>query len=204
MQRGLGRESSSKARPPRFGRLLPAGWFRRPTVVVARDLLGRAITREAPSGISAARVVETEAYVQNDPANHAFRGRTDRNRSMFSRPGTLYVYQIHQVFCANVVTRPGQAVLLRAAEALTPGLPNLSGPGRLCRALGLTREQDGWDLTTSSVRLREGSTAIERILVGTRVGIHRAADRPLRFALQGNSEVSSPRPAGWKRVGPGA
>jgi len=89
--------------------------------------------------------VETEAYVRGDPANHAFRGPTPRNRSMFDAPGTLYVYRIHQVVCANLVARRGEAVLLRAGAPLPNAPGNASGPGRLCRYLGITIEDDGTD-----------------------------------------------------------
>ena len=86
------------------------------------------------------RIVECEAYESGDPASHAFLGPTLRNRSMFAPPGTLYVFSIHRVYCANVVGRAGEAALLRAGEPLTPGLPSPSGPGRLCRALGIDPE----------------------------------------------------------------
>ncbi|MCI4369324.1 MAG: DNA-3-methyladenine glycosylase, partial [Thermoplasmata archaeon] len=119
---------------------------------------------------------------------------TPRNRSMFGSPGTLYVYRIHQSHCANVVTQRGEAVLLRAAEPLTKGLTSLSGPGRLCRGLGLSRSEDGESLTSSSVRLWGGGIPAERIVTGRRVGVRKAVSRRLRFALAGNPHVSRPRP----------
>lgn len=145
-----------------------------------------------------ARIVETEAYLTGDPASHAYSGPTRRNRSMFGRPGTLYVFRIHQVVCANVVTRRGEAVLLRAAEPLDGLLGDLRGPGRLCRALGITLELDGSDLLDGPVRILPGrGPRTEPIVAGPRVGIRRAADRPLRYALEANRWVSRPRPAGW-------
>ena len=170
-------------------------FFDRVTSVVARDLLGRVLRVREEDEVRAVRLVETEAYVADDPANHAFRGPTVRNRSMFLRPGTLYVYRIHQVVCANLVTRPGEAVLLRAGEPLRPGMSSPSGPGRLCRSLGIRRSDDGTDLvesprfSVSSARYGRG-----RIVFGPRVGIRRAADRPLRFALADSPWVSRPRP----------
>lgn len=143
-----------------------------------------------------ARLVETEAYVRGDPASHAFRGETPRNRSMFASPGTLYVYRIHQVHCANIVTRRGEAVLLRAAEPLTDGLGNLSGPGRLCRGFGLTKTHDGIDLLSGPLRVLPPSGPRTQIVTGPRVGIRKAIDRRLRFALAGDRWVSSPRPWG--------
>jgi DNA-3-methyladenine glycosylase len=164
---------------------------------VARELLGSWLVRRGPSGWRAARIVETEAYVSHDPANHAFRGPTDRNRSMFGPPGTLYVYRIHQVHCANVVTLAGEAVLLRAAEPLTEGLGETKGPGRLCRAFGFTRTDDGKNLRTSDVRVVAGAPPAEPVIASGRVGIRKAVERPLRFALDGNPYVSSPRPVGF-------
>ncbi len=179
--------SSSSGRPRRLGR----AFFDRPTRRVARALLGATLR----VGDRAVRIVETEAYVARDPASHTYRGPTERNRSMFGPPGTLYVYRIHQVVCANLVTRRGEAVLLRAGEPRTEGLANPSGPGRLCRALGLVRADDGVSVVSDPrIRLEARSRVPRTILVGPRVGIRRAVDRPLRFALADNPWVSRPRP----------
>ena len=178
---------------------LGPGFFGRPTVRVARALLGTLLVRDDGAGrLCAARLVETEAYVAGDPASHAFRGRTERNRSMFGRPGTLYVYRIHQVHCANVVTLPGQAVLLRAAEPVVGLSTSLSGPGRLARAFGLSRADDGADLACSGpLRLLARRQRVGEIVAGPRVGVSRARREPLRFALRGSPAVSYPRP--WRR-----
>jgi DNA-3-methyladenine glycosylase len=180
-----------------LGRRLGRGFYDRPTVTVARDLLGRTLHVRASGTERRVRVVEVEAYVTGDPASHAYRGPTARNRSMFRGSGTLYVFRIHQVVCANLVTQPGEAVLLRAGAPLDGSAGNPSGPGRLCRYLGITREDDGTD-TTRSVRvyLTAGAraTPAPRILVGPRVGISRGVDRPLRFAFEGDPWVSRPRP----------
>lgn len=176
---------------------LPRAFYDRPTRVVARALLGCRFLHETEAGGLVGRIVETEAYVARDPANHAFGGPTERNRSMFAAPGTLYVYRIHQVHCANAVTRPGEAVLLRAAEPLSGGLGNASGPGRLCRAFGLTRRDDGLDLTVDEVRILARDRPLGgRVLVGPRVGISKAVEAPLRYAIAENRYVSSPRPRG--------
>jgi len=182
-----------------FGRPLPRSFYDRPTAVVARALLGCRFVRAEAGGVRAGRIVETEAYVADDPANHAFRGPTDRNRSMFARPGTLYVYRIHQVHCANAVTRPGQAVLIRALEPLSPGLSDARGPGRLCRALGLSRKEDGGDLVEGAVRIYPSVARVGPVVRSPRVGIRQAAERPLRFSILGNPFVSSPRPWGRRR-----
>jgi DNA-3-methyladenine glycosylase len=166
--------------------------------VVARELLGDWLVARSPEGWRAGRIVETEAYAADDPASHAYRGETPRNRSMFGRPGTWYVYRIHQVFCANVSTRPGQAVLLRAVEPATENLGDPRGPGRLCRAFGLTRADDGSTaLESPRVRIVAGPAQKRYVVAGPRVGIRLAQTRRLRFALKGNPWVSYPRPPGW-------
>jgi DNA-3-methyladenine glycosylase len=186
--------ASPRGRVRRLGRW----FFDRPTVRVARGLLGAELTVRSPAVNRTVRIVETEAYVGHDPANHAFRGPTPRNRAMFDRPGTVYVYRIHQVVCANLVTRPGQAVLLRAGEPRTSGMPSASGPGRLCRALGITLADNGAQILDGGrFALRVARERIGPVHVGPRVGIRQAADRPLRFALMESRSVSGPRP--WRR-----
>ncbi|HXY47527.1 MAG TPA: DNA-3-methyladenine glycosylase [Thermoplasmata archaeon] len=169
---------------------LDRAFFDRPTVAVARDLLG-ATLRVAGRAV---RIVETEAYVADDPASHAFRGPTARNRSMFGPPGTLYVYRIHQVVCANLVTHRGEAVLLRAGEPLSEDLENPCGPGRLCRALGIRLTDDGTSVVSDPrIRVERPRGLRTPIVSGPRVGIRRATRRRLRFALVDNPWVSSPR-----------
>lgn len=188
-----GRAAGALARRANAGRL-PRPFFARPTVRVARDLLGATFTVKGPAGRRSVRIVETEAYVADDPANHADRGMTRRNRSMFGAPGTVYVYRIHQVVCANVVTRPGQAVLLRAAEPLGALSGSPVGPGRLCRVLGITQEDDGKDAVVGPrFTFAQGPPRSEKVVVGPRVGISQAMERPLRFALAGSNYVSRPR-----------
>ena len=114
---------------------------------------------------------------------------------MFAAPGTLYVFRIHQVVCANLVTRPGEAVLLRAGSLPDEPARFASGPGRLCRALGIVLEDDGEDAVEGSrvgVWARTGPRP--RIVAGPRVGIRKAADRPLRFSIAGDPAVSRARP----------
>jgi DNA-3-methyladenine glycosylase len=187
--------TAARSSEERSSRRLGRAFFDRPTVAVARALLGTVLSVDGPDGRRAVRLVETEAYVSDDPASHAYRGPTPRNRSMFSRPGTLYVYRIHQVVCANLVTRRGEAVLLRAGEPLTPNVGNPSGPGRLCRALGLTLADDGTDVTAGHrIVFEDRATVPSRVVVGPRIGIRRAMRRRLRFALAQNEWVSRPRP----------
>ena len=184
-------KSSSRDAGRRAGR----GFFDRPADRLARDLLGATlVVRSRQGAVRSVRIVETEAYVRNDPASHAFRGPTQRNRSMFSRPGTLYVYRIHQVVCANLVAQRGEAVLVRAGTADAADPRVASGPGRLTRYLGIVREDDGLD----TVRARRVEVRLPRrsagpVRTGPRVGIRKAVTRPLRFFVIGERAVSPPR-----------
>jgi len=104
------------------GRPLPRTFYDRHVETVARELLGKLLIRVAPAGLAAGRIVEAEAYLAaDDPACHAFNGRTRRNASMFGPPGHAYVYAIHSRWCLNTVTEPEgtpSAVLIRAIEPL--------------------------------------------------------------------------------------
>ena len=177
----------------RFAAPLPLRFYDRPVLTVARALIGQLVVRPRASGWQVGRVVETEAYGRGDLASHSARGPTPRNRSMFAGPGTLYVYRIHQVHCANAVTRRGEAVLLRALEPVAGNWANPVGPGRLCRELGLDRSFDGADLTSGPVRVvaADGRFPVVR---GPRVGIRRSTELAWRFALKDSKWVSSPRP----------
>ncbi len=153
-------------------------WPNMPTKRAARMLLGAVLRHETPEGICSGRIVETEAYLRNDPACHASRGKTARNASMFGPPGHAYVYLIYGMHhCFNVVTAPtgiGEAVLIRALEPLE-GIDLMrkrrnswrrqsatkhwreqelcSGPGKLCIAMGLDKSLDGFSLANSSLQL---------------------------------------------------
>lgn len=178
-------------------RALGPGFFDRPTTRVARDLLGAVVTVRTPKGSRSVRLVEVEAYVANDPASHTYRGPTRRNRSMFGPPGTLYVYRIHRVVCANLVARSGEAVLLRAGRPIRPSGADPSGPGRLCRVLGLTWADDGERVGPRgriSVTLPSPAFRPDSVVRGPRVGVSRARERRLRFSVAGDPWVSRPRP----------
>jgi DNA-3-methyladenine glycosylase len=170
----------------------------RPPVEAARFLLGKILVRRAGPRPLAARIVETEAYLGvDDPAAHAFGGRrTRRTEPLWGPPGTIYVYFIYGMHhCLNVsVQREGVpgCVLIRAAEPLGRlESGSLRGPGRLCRALRLDTSDSGRYLFDPSARLtlREGPAPGE-IGVSVRVGIRRAADRPLRFFDARSPDVS--------------
>jgi DNA-3-methyladenine glycosylase len=195
----------------RAGRRLPRSFFARPSTEVAPDLLGRVLVRTLPTGARlVVRLVETEAYQDDDPASHSFRGRTARTEVMFGPPGRLYVYFTYGMhFCMNVVTGAkgeGSAVLLRAAEPLE-GLAEMralrgiederalcSGPGKLCRALGVDLANNGEDLVRgSALDLHEGAPVPAGAVEATpRVGIRRAAELPWRFVVRGDRFVSRP------------
>ncbi len=195
------------------GRRLPRSFFARPSTDVAPDLLGRLLVRGTRGGRLVARIVETEAYQEGDPASHSFRGRTTRNDVMFGPPGHLYVYFTYGMhFCMNVVTgRTGQgsAVLLRAGEPLE-GLSAMSrrrltrdprslcaGPARLCEAFGVTRRENGLDLVRGrDLYLLEGEPVTsERVRSTSRVGIRNGVERPWRFVVDGDPFVSRARPS---------
>lgn len=154
-------------------------------------------------------VVEVEAYRQDDPASHAYRGPTARNRSMFGPPGHLYVYRSYGVhWCANVVCGEegiGMGALLRALQP-THGLDEMrarrglddvlllcAGPGRLTQALGLTGAHDGLPLDRPPFELRPAQVQAD-VVCSPRVGISRAREIPWRYSLSGSPFVSRPRP----------
>lgn len=186
---------------------------------VAPGLLGALLVVIGPGADRrAGRIVEVEAYEgSDDPASHAHRGPTDRNRVMFGPAGRLYVYRSYGIhWCANIVCGPEGspgAVLVRAVEPVE-GVDQMwsdrpkarvetdlgSGPGKLCAALGITGDHDGTDLLApiSAVRLQPGRPLeATEIVTGPRVGISKAVERPWRMAQAGNPHVSRPRPPGW-------
>ncbi|MEA2663998.1 MAG: DNA-3-methyladenine glycosylase [Candidatus Eremiobacteraeota bacterium] len=170
--------------------------------------------RERDGELLAGRIVETEAYVPDDPASHSFRGMTPRNRAMFGPPLHAYVYFIYGAnWCLNVTAESdgvGAAALVRACEPVAgtetmralrgrAGVKDrdlLRGPGNLCRALGIGPELDGADLTAdaagAALWLADDGVVLP-VAVSTRIGITKAAHEPLRFYVPGNPSVSGPR-----------
>ncbi len=172
---------------------------------VAPLLLGAILTSNVDGEETSVVITEVEAYTQDDPASHSYRGRTERNSSMFGPPGTLYVYRSYGIhWCMNIATGPegeGEAILVRAGRPLE-GLDVMierrgrtdhlsDGPGKLCQALGVSGIHDGLDLLTDGpIRLDEG-TVLESVAT-PRVGISKAVDRRWRWVVVG--PVTSHRP----------
>ena len=193
---------------------LPQSFYDRDPRRVARDLLGKLLVRRNRGSLLAGRIVEVEAYLDGDPAAHSFVGRTTRNAVLWGPPGVSYVYFIygnHYLF--NVSCLPdGRAggVLFRAVEPLVgikemararklkiegPGDLRLltSGPGRLAEAFGITRARDNEkNLTTreSDLWIADDGTPRPRAKLTPRIGITKAAERPLRYIVPGNVFVS--------------
>ena len=189
----------------KIGRILPRTFYERPTVTVARELLGKVLVHGSTAGI----IVETEAYLGGDDlAAHSARGITHRTRVIFGPPGHAYVYFIYGMYeCLNLVAEPeGKpgCVLIRALEPLA-GLEVMrqrrpaarkvedlaSGPGKLTLAMGITRAQNGADVTRGALVVREPKEGRRvEIVVTARIGIRECADWPLRFLVRGNRFVS--------------
>jgi DNA-3-methyladenine glycosylase len=185
---------------------------------VSRELLGKILVRKEGKQLRSARIVEVEAYLgENDPASHSFPGRTLRNAVLFGPPGHAYVYFIYgNHYCLNVSCLPNGiagGILFRAVEPLA-GVERMalsrnvsvnsardlhkltSGPGRLAEAFGITRERDnGKDLTSarSDLFIADDGYRVRRILTTPRIGITKAAGRPLRYLIAGNEFVSGPK-----------
>lgn len=172
---------------------LPAAFYAQDAETVARALLGATLV----FGEKRVRIVETEAYVgTHDLACHAAKGRTARTEVLFGPPGRSYLYLIYGMYeLFNVVTGEegdAQAVLVRAAEPLGGVTGKTDGPGKLTRALGLTRAHNRHDLTRAPLTLEPGTPPAE-VVTTTRVGIDYAGvwkDAPLRFYDAGSRSVS--------------
>jgi DNA-3-methyladenine glycosylase len=183
------------------GKRLTREFFARSVHEIAPELIGATLLVDGVGG----RIVEVEAYDQDDPASHSFRGRTARTASMFGPPGHAYVYRSYGVhWCLNFVCSAGEraeAALVRALEpthrleamrerrGVEAARALCSGPGKLCQALEITRAQDGLALDEPPFELlaRESEPLLA---VGPRIGITRAVDQPWRYGLAGSAFLS--------------
>jgi DNA-3-methyladenine glycosylase len=194
---------------------LPASFYDRDPIDVARELIGRRLVRRTDEGLAAGWIVECEAYLScDDAACHAARGKTRRNAAMFGPPGTAYVYMIHSRWCFNVVTEcegTPSAVLVRAIEP-TAGRELMTarrgvhrahelarGPAKLCEALAIDRRFDGHDLTLGESLWIDSAELGQRtwpVAASPRIGISAATELPLRYFAADNRFVSRPT---WSR-----
>ncbi|MBW3578703.1 MAG: DNA-3-methyladenine glycosylase [Actinobacteria bacterium] len=192
--------------------VLDRAFYDRPVLQVAADILGKVVVRREDDGSQTiARLVETEAYHQSDPASHSYRGRTPRNEVMFGPPGHLYVYFTYGMHhCMNIACEAegvAAAVLLRAAvllaghdyvrprrSAVDRDRDLLRGPGRLTQGLAVAADHSGVDVTDAGSPLRVEDDgwrpADDAVVTGPRTGIRLAADQPWRFWVAGVPEVS--------------
>jgi DNA-3-methyladenine glycosylase len=197
---------------PRRLERLPRHFYRRPTLRVARDLVGMYLCRRQRGELLVGRIVEVEAYLgERDPASHAYRGMTPRNAVMFEPGGRLYVYFTYGMhFCSNVVTEEkgrGKAVLLRAL-APVQGISAMkrrrgtddekelcNGPAKLCQAFGIGKAENGTDLCGTSLWIaRDRFSPPLRIRRSTRVGITTGTRHRWRFYARENPYVSRGKP----------
>jgi DNA-3-methyladenine glycosylase len=192
---------------------LPAEFYARPVVEVARDLVGCTLVHGRTAGV----IVETEAYHESEPACHAYVGVTPRTRVLFGPPGTAYVYRSYGIHAlVNAVCEAegvGAAVLIRALEPITAldvmrerrGLHAVeqlaSGPGKLTQALDIELELNGTDLVGGPLRIGPRPAGWEDVEVvsGTRIGITKAAELEWRFCAVGSRSVSRPWPPGLRQ-----
>ena len=197
--------------PRHSGSTLPRSFYNRPTLTVARDLLGKVLVHRTPAGVAAGMIVETEAYIgEDDPACHAAPGPTRRNEPLYGPPGIAYVYLNYGIhYLVNAVTESEghpAAVLIRALEPVeglelmgTRRAPDgrpvdpadlCRGPGNLTRALGIRLEHNKLDLTGSDLSVEDRGFGRGRVSWGPRIGIRVAVDRPWRCWIAGNACVS--------------
>jgi DNA-3-methyladenine glycosylase len=190
---------------------LPKDFYTRSCIKVAKELLGKILVKTCCNKVLSGIIVETEAYPgKNDPASHSFIGKTKRNEVMFSEGGKGYVYFTYgNHFCFNVVTgkeNTGSAVLVRSIEPLegigifkknrkTDDINNLTnGPGKVCQAFGIGRNDNGVNLTGDYIFIKENPVKKKfRIANSARIGITRNREKLWRFYIEGNPFVSNKR-----------
>ncbi|MGB2698414.1 MAG: DNA-3-methyladenine glycosylase [Candidatus Zixiibacteriota bacterium] len=192
-----------------MGRKLKREFYHRPTLKVAKELLGKFLVVYRRGKTLSGKIVETEAYIgSSDPACHASKGMTPRNKVMFGPPGHAYIYFTYGMYhCLNLVTEKEgfpAAVLIRAIEPVqgmelmarrrgTKNVKNLaSGPGKLCQALGLDRSLNGEDLCSGSIWIEDRAEKAGKIKSTSRVGVTNGKNKKWRLYIY-NSEFVSKR-----------
>jgi DNA-3-methyladenine glycosylase len=187
---------------------ITSDFFKTDTITLSKKLLGCYLKHTSPEGITIGRIVETEGYISNDPANHAFRGMTSRTRVMYGEPGHAYIYFTYGMYyCFNITSGEkgvGEGVLIRALEPIE-GIPLMqqrrqkenirdlcSGPAKLVIAMGIKPEQYGHDMTQEPLILlspdyyqAEQQNILEKdIVTTTRIGVSQGREMPLRFYIK--------------------
>ena len=206
--------------------ILPREFYARPTLDVARDLIGKVLVHDTRAGLASGVIVETEAYIgEGDPACHAAPGPTARNAPLYGPPGIAYVYLNYGIhYLVNAVTEPEgspAAVLIRALEPLDgvplmqrrrsharrraeiPGGDLCRGPGNLTRALGISARQNRLDLTRGPLRIEDRGLSAREVTWGARVGISVGLEHAWRCCAAGSAAISAFKPGGRVRR-PGA
>jgi DNA-3-methyladenine glycosylase len=192
---------------------LPREFYCRPTLIVARELLGKVLVHRTAGAVASGVIVETEAYIgEDDPACHAAPGRTRRNAPLYGPPGVAYVYLNYGIhYLVNAVTEPEghpAAVLIRALEPID-GISLMTkrrstraaidvadlcrGPGNLTKSLGITLSENRLDLVESQLCIEDRGFRPDAVTSGPRIGITVAVERQWRFWIAGNPSVSGSR-----------
>ena len=203
---------------PKGWKVVPLGFFQRPAPIVAAELLTCVLLRKTKTGWIGGPICETEAYTEDDPASHTFRGKTEKNASMFGTPGTIYIYRSYGIhWCMNFSTGTkdrGEGVLIRAVSAtfgidqMIPGAVKsptklCSGPGRLCAALKIDKSFDGQIINKGDLALWQTSVQDDFELAnGERIGISKALDLHWRFGIAKHPSLSKPFPVMKKKKVP--
>lgn len=186
---------------------LPRYFYTLPTCTLARNLLGCYLFHKTAEGTVVGKIVETEAYLENDPASHSYKGQTKRNAVMFGRPGHAYIYFTYGMhYCFNVVTQPqgiGEAILIRALQPIK-GIEIMkkrrhisevaklcNGPAKLALAFAIGKEHNALDLSKGNLLIclpyKKELFGIQQL---TRIGITKGAELPYRFFIANNPYVS--------------
>jgi DNA-3-methyladenine glycosylase len=183
-------------------------FFKRDCITVSKELLGKIVVHDSKQGTVSGRITEVEAYeAYTDPSAHSYKGKTERNKSLYLEGGHLYLFKIHRYICMDIVTGEKDepsSVLLRSLEPLegidiikkNRGKQKLieltTGPGKLVQALGIEYKYDGYDICQpdSKIYIVDDGYEVEDIVQTTRVGISKAKDLKNRFYIKNSKYIS--------------